>query len=101
MSERERLDTDKERERDVAVDPCVCTYIMLMVETVKVVLAKADAISCVLNAMRLFPEREELQRQACSSLLRMAAVSGEVMTQTSDVSHTQTYTLVLHVNKHT
>ncbi|PVD32542.1 hypothetical protein C0Q70_07982 [Pomacea canaliculata] len=28
--------------------------------TVKVVLAKADAISCVLNAMRLFPEREEL-----------------------------------------
>ncbi|KAL8581342.1 hypothetical protein ACOMHN_034421 [Nucella lapillus] len=44
-------------------------------ETLKVVLAKSDAISCVINAMKTFMEKEELQRQACASLLKMASTS--------------------------
>ncbi|KAK7464574.1 hypothetical protein BaRGS_00037884 [Batillaria attramentaria] len=44
-------------------------------ETLKVVLAKSDAISCVITAMKAFPEKEELQCQACVSLLKMASAS--------------------------
>ncbi|XP_076457261.1 uncharacterized protein LOC143291298 [Babylonia areolata] len=44
-------------------------------ETLKVVLAKSDAISCVINAMKAFLEKEELQLQACASLLKMASTS--------------------------
>jgi hypothetical protein len=47
-------------------------------ETLKVVLAKSDAISCVIHAMKAFPERRELQKQACASLLKMASISGKI-----------------------
>ena len=51
--------------------------VLSLTETLKVVLAKSDAISCVINAMKAFLDKEELQRQACASLLKMASTSGK------------------------
>lgn len=82
-----------ERPRRVSINTCIRTMRegsnnldcqLLMIEnvgnyadeeTIKVVLAKSDAISCVIHAMNAFPEKEELQHQACASLLKMASIS--------------------------
>ncbi|BFZ11172.1 hypothetical protein BsWGS_14210 [Bradybaena similaris] len=44
-------------------------------ESLKVLFAKSDAIQCVIDAMKSFPEKEELQHDACLSLLKMASAS--------------------------
>ncbi|RUS89400.1 hypothetical protein EGW08_002837, partial [Elysia chlorotica] len=44
-------------------------------ETLKVLFAKSEAISCIIDAMKEFQDKEELQLNACSSLLKMASAS--------------------------
>lgn len=51
-------------------------FLFHVLDSLKVLFAKSDAIKCIIDAMKLFPEKEELQMNACSSLFKMASASG-------------------------
>ena len=53
-----------------------CGLLINISETLKVLFAKSEAIACIIDAMKQFQDKEELQLNACRSLLKMASASG-------------------------